>query len=156
MQTVNALGAMALGVDIGGTKVAAGLVDAAGNILSQTRVAMPAHGNAGEGFAAVQSAIESVLAEHSEAQSSLTGIGICAPGPLDPATGVILNPPNLPCWRNFPLAQQMSQIYSVPVKVDNDANAAALAETQWGAGLGYENVFYATIGTGIGSGIIFD
>src|SRR5204863_8539012 len=75
---------------------------------------------------------------------------------LDPAKGIVINPPNLPCWRNFPLASEISRIYGVPVKVDNDANAAALAETLWGAGRGYRNVFYTCIGTGIGTGIIFD
>jgi glucokinase len=61
----------------------------------------------------------------------------------------------LPCWRNFPLAAEVSKLYHVPVQVDNDANAAALAELRWGAGRGYENVFFATIGTGIGTGIVF-
>jgi glucokinase len=62
----------------------------------------------------------------------------------------------LPCWRNFPLADEVAKIYDVPVRVDNDANAAALAEARWGAGRGYRNIFYATIGTGIGTGIVFD
>src|ERR1700735_3044352 len=83
-------------------------------------------------------------------------IGICAPGPLDPKTGIVLNPPNLPCWRNFPLAEKIAAKYGVPVKVDNDANAAALAETRWGAARGFRYVFYATIGTGIGTGIVLD
>jgi glucokinase len=69
---------------------------------------------------------------------------------------VILNPPNVPCWRNFPLAASIRKHYSVPVKIDNDANAAALAETRWGAARGYHKVFYATLGTGIGTGIVFD
>jgi glucokinase len=69
---------------------------------------------------------------------------------------VIINPPNVPCWRDFPLAEKVSENYEVPVRVDNDANAAALAETRWGAGTGYRNLFYATIGTGIGTGIVFD
>jgi glucokinase len=69
---------------------------------------------------------------------------------------VIINPPNLPCWRNFPLAAEVAQIYRVQVKVDNDANAAGLAETLWGAGQGYHNVFYVTIGTGIGTAILID
>jgi glucokinase len=69
---------------------------------------------------------------------------------------VVLNPPNLPCWRNFPLAERIASKYHLPVKVDNDANAAVLAETRWGAARGYRYVFYATIGTGIGSGIVFD
>src|SRR5262249_7996729 len=84
------------------------------------------------------------------------GIGICAPGPLDPTTGVILNPPNIPSWRNFPLAEAVQKQYALPVKVDNDANAAALAEARWGAARGYNFVFYATIGTGIGKRIVFN
>lgn len=147
---------LSLGVDIGGTKVAAGLVDAEGKILFQTRVRMPARGSAAEGFAAVQSAIEAVFAGHPEARSSLSGIGICAPGPLDPVSGVILNPPNVPCWRNFPLAKEVQRVFGFSARVDNDGNAAALAEALWGAGVGYRNVFYATLGTGIGTGIVFD
>jgi glucokinase len=153
---VNASGSVALGVDIGGTKVAAGLVDAEGAILFQTRAAMPARGSAAEGFGAVQSVIEAVFAARPEARSGLMGIGICAPGPLDPVTGVILNPPNVPCWRNFPLAAEVHRVFGVSARVDNDGNAAALAEAIWGAGVGYRNVFYATLGTGIGTGIVFD
>lgn len=153
---MNAPDTFALGVDIGGTKVAAGLVDAEGKIFFQTRVAMPAHGSAAEGFGAVQSAIEAVFAAHPEARSSLRGIGICAPGPLDPVTGVILNPPNVPCWRNFPLAAEVQRVFGFSARVDNDGNAAAVAEAIWGAGVGYRNVFYATLGTGVGTGIVFD
>jgi glucokinase len=69
---------------------------------------------------------------------------------------VIINPPNLPGWRNFPLASLISKSYRMPVRVDNDGNAAALAEAIWGAGRGYRNIFCATIGTGIGTGIVFD
>jgi glucokinase len=149
-------GTFALGVDIGGTKVAAGLVNSEGKILFHTRVPMPAHGTAAAGFAAVQSAIEAVFAAHPDSRSRLTGIGICAPGPLDPKTGVILNPPNVPCWRNFPLAAEVQRVFGLSARVDNDGNAAALAEAIWGAGVGHRNVFYATLGTGIGTGIVFD
>jgi glucokinase len=145
-----------LGVDVGGTKVAAGLVDARGTILFQTRVTMPAREDAAAGFAAVEHAINAVFAAQPQARATVTGIGICAPGPLDPIRGVVLNPPNLPCWRNFPLAAEVQRAFHVCVKVDNDANAAALAEAAWGAGVGFRNVLYATLGTGIGTGIIFD
>ncbi len=153
---MDAANTFALGVDIGGTKVAAGLVDAEGKILFRTRVAMLAHGSAAEGFNAVQSAIEAVFAARPEARERLTGIGICAPGPLDPVTGVILNPPNVPCWRNFPLAAEVQRVFGLMPRLDNDGNAAALAEAIWGAGVGYRNVFYVTLGTGIGTGIVFD
>jgi glucokinase len=146
-----------IGVDIGGTKVAAGIVDASGKILAQLRTPMPANDGEEAGLKAVTSAIDAlVAAETKKPQARMKAIGICAPGPLDPKSGIVLNPPNLPCWRNFPLAARISDIYRVPVKVDNDANAAALAETIWGAARGYHYVFYATLGTGIGTGIVFD
>jgi len=145
-----------LGVDIGGTKVAAGLVDQDGTILFQTRVPMPAREDAAAGFAAVTSAINAIFTTRPESRARLAGIGICAPGPLDPLKGVILNPPNVPCWRNFPLAAEVERTFGLRAQVDNDANAAALAEAIWGAGVGYRNVFYATLGTGIGTGIVFD
>jgi len=142
-----------VGVDVGGTKVAAGLVDGSGEISAQVRVAMAADSGAEQGLESVLAAIRPVLAHTS---GGVAGIGICAPGPLDPKTGVILNPPNVPCWRNFPLADSVRKLHQVPVMVDNDANAAALAEARWGAARGYGSVFYATLGTGIGTGIVFD
>ncbi len=145
-----------VGVDVGGTKVAAGLVDSNGEIKSQTRTAMVGNGNAAAGLAAVTSAIDLLLAGDRQARTLIRGIGICSPGPLDPSTGVVINPPNLPCWRDFPLAAEVAKIYRVPVKVENDANAAALAEACWGAGRGYRHIFYAGLGTGIGTGIVFD
>jgi len=143
----------ALGVDIGGTKVAAGLVDAQGQIVKRARVPMNATGDAESGLAAVIAGIRELMPSSAV---SIRGIGICSPGPLDPRTGVVINPPNLPCWRNFPLAERVRSAYNVAVKVDNDANAAGLAEVLWGAARGYKNVFYATVGTGIGSGIILN
>jgi len=143
-----------LGVDIGGTKVATGIVDHEGSILSHLREPMIANGAPEAALEAVTGTIDSVIA--SELGRAVVGIGICAPGPLNPKTGVVLNPPNLPCWRNFPLAEKIGAKYQLPVKVDNDANAAALAETRWGAARGFRYVFYATIGTGIGTGIVLD
>jgi glucokinase len=145
-----------IGVDVGGTKVAAGFVDRQGEILQHTRTAMNPAGSAAEGLAAVTSAIDALLKMAPELRAAVQRIGICAPGPLDPRTGVVLNPPNLPCWRNFPLAAEISRRYGGSVKIDNDANAAGLAEGLWGAGRGYKNVFYATIGTGIGTGILLN
>jgi glucokinase len=142
-----------LGVDIGGTKIAVGLVDHRGKILSQGRKPMIANGTPEAALQAVKGAIDSLVSTSAE---GIHSIGICAPGPLNPKTGIVLNPPNLPCWRNFPLAEKIASMYDVPVNVDNDANAAALAETRWGTARGFHYVFYATIGTGIGTGIVLD
>jgi glucokinase len=150
---------LVIGVDIGGSKVAAGLVDPSGEIRYHTRNPMVSNDGAVSALASVTKAIETASAHALSATGPhglIRGVGICSPGPLDPKTGVVLNPPNLPCWRNFPLAAAVAQIYRVPVKVDNDANAAGLAETLWGSGRGYRNVFYVTIGTGIGTAILLD
>ena len=148
--------AVVIGVDVGGTKVAAVLVSHRGEILRHTRVPMNAHGSAADGFAAVCAAIDEVLKTLPESSNHNRRIGICAPGPLDPHTGTVLNPPNVPCWRNFPLATEISKRYRATVKIDKDANAAVLAEGLWGAGQGYRNIFYTCIGTGIGTGFLFN
>jgi glucokinase len=144
-----------VGVDIGGTKVAAGLVNGEGEILARNRTPMLTTGAPSNGLTAVSTAIRGLFTDASS-QNQISAIGICAPGPLNPTTGVIINPPNLPIWHNYPLAEEMRRAYKVPIRVDNDANAAALAEAKWGAGRGYRNIFYATLGTGIGTGIILD
>jgi glucokinase len=144
-----------VGVDIGGTKVAAGLVDQSGTISAQSRTAMVAT-DAARGLAAVAAAIEELRPRSGDGFQP-RAIGICAPGPLNPRTGVVINPPNLPGWHNFPLAEEIRKLYpAAQVKIDNDANAAALAEAKWGAGRNYRNVFYATIGTGIGTGFVIN
>ncbi len=148
-----------IGVDIGGTKVAAGLVEPGGTILHRVRVPMNCDDGAAAGLASVVSAVDAVserLNNSAGPKHLIHAIGICSPGPLNPKTGMVLNPPNLPCWRNYPLAAEVANIYRVRVKVENDANAAALAEALWGAALGYQNIFYATLGTGIGTGIVID
>ena len=141
-----------LGVDIGGTKVAAGLVSEQGEILQQFRAPMLARGSAAEGFCAVREAIDGIRAAGGEFRA----IGIISPGPLDPGKGIVLNPPNLPCWRNFALVKAVEDAFGMPARLDNDANAAGLAEAIWGAGRGHALVFYVTLGTGIGTGIIFN
>jgi glucokinase len=144
-----------VGVDVGATKVAAGLVSVEGEILARYRTPMLTRGTPSNGLAAVSKAIDGLFTG-GISRDQISAIGTCAPGPLDPDSGVILNPPNLPIWHNYPLAEEMRKLYDVPVRIDNDANAAALAESKWGAGRDYQNFFYVTIGTGIGTGIIFD
>jgi len=145
-----------LGIDVGGTKVAAGMVTSRGKILSKVRVPMSSRGSEAEGLDAVERAIAAAFEKEPKRRASVAAIGISSPGPLDPRKGIIVNPPNLPCWHNFPLAAKVQRLQRLPTFVDNDANAAALAEAIWGAGRGYASVFYATLGTGIGTGVILD
>lgn len=83
-------------------------------------------------------------------------IGIAAPGPLDPRTGVIINSPNLAGWIDIPIRDRLSEHFGVPVFLGNDANLAALGEWRFGAGQGTDNLIYLTISTGIGGGVIAD
>jgi glucokinase len=105
---------LVVGVDVGGTKVASGLVDRDGKIKAQIRTPMVANGEAREGLDAVFSAIDLVLGSDPQARSLIRGIGICSPGPLDPKTGVVINPPNVSCWRNFPLAAEVEKVIASP------------------------------------------
>lgn len=143
-----------LGIDIGGTKLAAGVVTLTGEQLSQDRVPTLA----AEGPAKV---IERLI-ELSRRTVALAGIsmdeiiaaGVGCGGPLDPHTGVIMEPPNLPGWVDVHLVKILQDALGIPVYLDNDANAAALGEHRFGAGRGVENMVYLTISTGIGGGII--
>lgn len=143
-----------LAVDIGGTKVAAGLVTTAGKIVSSVRARMAAQGSAADGLAAVFEAIS--LALKKERGTRISAMGVSVPGWVDANTGAVLSAANLPCWKDFRLAREIEKHYRVPVRVANDAKAAALAEAMWGAGRGYRSVFYATLGTGVGTGLVID
>ncbi|MGA2502578.1 MAG: ROK family protein [Anaerolineales bacterium] len=79
---------------------------------------------------------------------------IAAPGPLNPHTGVVISTPNIPAWKNYPLAELLSKKYKVPAFLGNDANLAAVGEWKYGAGQGHHDVLYLTISTGIGGGVI--
>ncbi len=145
---------LVLGVDIGGTKVAAGLVNAAGEIVSKVRVPMNATGSASQAMDCVFEAIDKAMA--GTTRGVVASIGVSSPGPLDQRSGVVLHTPNLPCWIDFALRHEIEQRYALPVRLDNDANAAGLAEATWGAGADHDSVFYVTIGTGVGTAIILD
>jgi glucokinase len=141
-----------LGVDIGGTKVAAALVSSTGEVLHSIRTQMVPRGTAEEGLKPVFEAISAVLADRRAKKAR--AIGVSVPGWVDATRGVLVGAPNLPCWRDFPLPREIARRYELPVHIANDANAGALAEVAWGAGCGHANVFYVTLGTGVGTGII--
>jgi len=89
-----------------------------------------------------------------EGSRPLEVIGVSAPGPVDLRTGTLRNPPNLPGWRDVPLVEVLSETFSVPVRIENDANAAALAEHRFGAGRGATDIVFLTMSTGIGGGVL--
>ncbi len=142
------------GVDIGGTKVSAGLVDARGKILLAARAPMVAHETPQKGLDSVFAALDAIFRDPRAGR--VRGIGVSVPGWVDSARGVLIRAANIPCWRDFPLARRIERRYRLPVRIANDANLAALAEAAWGAGHGYRNLFYVTLGTGVGTGIVLD
>jgi glucokinase len=144
-----------IGIDVGGTKVAGGLVTRKGK-LSQAQV-VPTY--ADKGFKKSLGQITHLIGRLVHAaggKENVGGVGSCAPGPLNPKTGVVLNPPNLPGWRNIELTKLVEKEFGLPAKLENDANAAGLAEVLFGAAVGYKDVFYVTHSTGIGTGVIID
>jgi hypothetical protein len=120
---------MGLGVDFGSTKVAAGLVDESGQILNGVRRRMISSGMAEAGLEAVRAAIDAALESGSEAE--VTAIGR-SPGPWNPRSGVLLNPPNLPCRRNFPLAAESAGMYWKPVYLENDGRGRRAVVQEFG------------------------
>jgi len=137
-------------VDIGGTKIAVGAVGDDGTILYRKECLTEPQ----RGFPDAMVRIQEMLHGAAEAGGPLQGIGIACPGPLDPFTGVIGDVGTLPGWMGCNLIEQIEKEFGVSVAVENDADAAALAEHGWGAGRGADNFIYVTVSTGIGGGII--
>ncbi len=144
-----------IGIDVGGTKVAGGLVTRQGK-LSDAQV-VPTHADKGfeKSFAQITHLIRRLL-RAAGGKENVGGIGMCAPGPLNPKTGMVINPPNLPGWRNIELVKLVETEFGLPAKLENDANAAGLAEVLFGSAVGFKDVFYVTASTGIGTGVIID
>jgi glucokinase len=144
-----------VGIDIGGTKVAGGLVNLKGHLVRSLVVPTRADEGFETSFQQILSVIEDLIG-CAGGKQNIVGIGMCAPGPLNPRTGLVINPPNLPGWRNVQLGRRVEKKFGLPAKVENDANAAGLAEALFGAAVGYRDIFYVTVSTGIGTGIIIN
>ncbi len=137
-----------IGVDIGGTKILAGLVDRAGTILSTREVASPTS-SAEE----IIAALNALLSDVGVSEAAAVGLGV--PGRLDRRSGVVLGATNLPL-NGVDLRGQIHDRLGLPIGIENDANAAALAEWTHGAGKGVQNLVMLTLGTGVGGGVVID
>jgi glucokinase len=144
-----------LGIDIGGTKCAVVVGDNDFNIYEKiqfdTRTSERGWQEVFDDFFAN---IDTLFLKHPK--ENLRGIGISCGGPLDSKKGMIYSPPNLPGWDNVPITKIFNERYEVPVSIQNDANACALAEWLMGAGKGTQNMIFLTFGTGMGSGLILN
>ena len=136
-------------VDIGGTKIAVGAIDGQGRVLS--KLECPTH--ADRGYA---QALERMVSMIRHLGTNIEGIGIGCTGPVYPLTGEIGDVNFLPGWLGENPVRDLEQAFRVTVAMENDADAAALAEAGWGAGKSKQRLVYITVGTGIGGGIILD
>ena len=144
---------MIAGVDIGGTKIAVGMVNEQGQVLARTEMpTMPE-----KGFTDALDRITAMIRTAAQqAGCTVTGIGVGCTGPVHPRTGRIGHVDFLPGWEDAPLVSELEHRFQSPVILENDADAAALGEWLWGAGRGARTFLYVTISTGIGAGLILD
>jgi glucokinase len=151
-----------VGVDLGGTNIVVGVLPidgGTGEVLACRSV--PTEAQRGAKFVVdrivglIEEAMDEVVAEHGGSRNDFAGVGIGSPGPLDRATGTVINTPNLG-WRNFPLRDLISNAVNLPATLDNDANCATYGEWWLGAGRNVDTLVGLTLGTGIGGGFVFN
>ncbi|MCL4499445.1 MAG: ROK family protein [Chloroflexi bacterium] len=141
-------------VDLGGTPFRVALTDLSGRMLDRTSELTQADAGLERVVGRISDAVLRIAAP--VGLTSLLGVGVGAPGPLNPRTGILYTPPNLPGWRDVPLRRILEERFGVPVFVGNDANLGALGEHRFGAGRGVDDLVYVTVSTGIGGGVIED
>jgi len=145
-----------VGIDLGGTKIAAGVVSSRGELRGFATAPTPVR----DPVATVVRLAVSVTREAAKSASvsikRLAGGGVGAPGPVDVKAGLVVSPPNLPGWRDVPLGRLLGRSLGLTLALQNDANVAGLAEHRFGAGRGCSPLVYLTVSTGIGGAILLD
>jgi glucokinase len=143
-----------VGIDLGGTKIALGLVSPVGKIVATLRLSTEVQNGPEQ---AVERTAEAIAHLSREANVTVKAAGICCPGPVDHVSGMIIDPPNLG-WRNVPFRKMLSDKLGLPVSLEHDAKAAALGEFFYGAGQEHHarDLVYVIVGTGVGAAIILD
>lgn len=149
-------GSYVVGMDLGGTKILAAIVDESGQIVAEAKLQTKAE----KGPDAVIRRIAATAREAARRAgidwSEVKGVGIGAPGPMNPNTGIVYNPPNLPGWDEIALGPRLSKSLRVPVFLENDVNLGTLGEHALGAGRGASDMVGIFVGTGVGGGLILD
>jgi glucokinase len=143
-----------LGLDIGGTKTAIVRGDRSGRIHDRVQFATRTERGFGATFDELCESVRRVFDHAEQAGAAIEAISVSIGGPMDVASGVIKSPPNLPGWDDIPLKQMLTDRFGLPVHVEHDGNAGALAEWYFGAAHGAQNVIFLTMGTGFGGGLI--
>src|SRR5215216_860023 len=145
------------GVDLGGTKIQTVVVDSRDKVLGQSRVPTPADGGPKAIVQTIAQAVGAAAEEANLATDSLVGVGVGAPGGIDPKAGMLINPPNLEGFDGeFPLGPELEQRLGTRVQLGNDVSVATEAEFRLGAGKPYDSILGVFWGTGVGGGLILD
>jgi glucokinase len=145
-----------IGVDLGGTKILAAVVDPDGAIRGVAKRRTRAELGPVEVIARIIETAREAAADADLTMADVSAVGIGVPGPLDPQTGVVSYAPNLPGWEKIPLGRKLSDVLGVPVYAENDVNVGTLGEYVRGAGRGTRDMVGIFVGTGVGGGIILD
>jgi len=143
-----------VGVDFGGTHLRAALINEAGEVVHRDKRKTESWLGPAAVIAKIADAVRDVIADIPT--DEVLGVGVIAPGPSNPYTGVVLKAPNLDGWELIALDAALEQHLGKEVWLGNDANLAALAEHRYGAGRGYSHLIYVTVSTGIGGGVIIN
>ena len=145
-----------LGVDLGGSKftIKYGIKDNEQlKVVDKLQVATT---NVTDTIDAIINLVDTIMLRHHLTKENTEAIGVSCGGPLNSKEGIILSPPNLPGWDNIPIVDILYKCFEIKTNIQNDANACALAEWQFGSGRGYNNLIFLTFGTGLGAGLILD
>lgn len=145
-----------IGIDLGGTNIAVGVVTAEGQIVKKTSVPTRAERPFDEIFADMADCIRRLLSELNLTEADIDSIGIGTPGCIDTEKGILIFAGNFKYGKNVDYRAEMAKHFSIPVYIGNDANVAALGEARVGAAKGVKNAIMITLGTGVGGGIIID
>jgi glucokinase len=143
-----------VGIDVGGTSIKIGLVDANGRTLAFDSIETQADGPAEQAARRIGETVQMLIATSGAGAGQVARAGLASPGPIDIPSGTLVGPGNLPNWWSFPIRDRVSHHSGLPVTFANDANAAAYGEFWRGAGQQHESMILLTMGTGIGGGII--
>jgi glucokinase len=148
---------MRAGIDLGGTKIQAVVIDDDGGVRGQERVPTPTQGDPSDVAAAMAEAVRIAAEQASVATDALAGVGVGSPGVIDARHGIVSSARNLPNWEgSFELGPALGEALGAPVKIDNDVNVATEAELVLGAGRPYRSMLGVFWGTGVGGGIVLD
>jgi glucokinase len=151
---MNTARALALGLDVGGTKLAVGLVGEDGEVVAFATAPTVVADGPERVVERLCRLTNRLLTDTGVARSDVCGVGIGCCGPVNSRTGVVHDPPNLPGWRDVPLASMVADAVGLPVWVENDATAATVGEWRFGAGRDTSDMVYLTISTGVGGGVV--